>query len=197
MKLQEQELRVRKQDQELRLQQREFDNERKKAEAEELQRHLQIELIEGSSRASGSVVDNAESVRSRTKTRITPSWLNTVAEHSGPSRPLSPDCVVDPPKNGTQDIGDKPFSAYPKSTPLFQPSAGLFSAPLIEPSFLKKPQIRKSISVTDPQTQLTKTTFQQQGKSAIQNRVRLQLTSPKKIHQEQEQEHTEPNYSPS
>ena len=97
-----------------------------------------------------------------------------MAEHSGPSRPLSPDCVVDPPKNGTQDIGDKRFSTYPKTTPLFQPGAGLFSAPLTEPSILKKPQIRKSIRVTDPQTQLTKTTFQQQGTSASQKRFRSQ-----------------------
>ena len=103
-----------------------------------------------------------------------PSWLKTVAEHSGPSRPLSPNCVVDPPKNGTQDIGDKRFGAYPKTTPLFQQGAGLSSAPLTEPSFLKKPEIRKSIRVTDPQTQLSKATFQQQGTSATQNRFRSQ-----------------------
>ena len=120
------------------------------------------------------MVDDTESVRSRTKTRITPSWLKTVAEHSGPSRPLSPDCVVDPPKNGTQDIGDKRFSAYPKTTPLFQPGAGLLLAPLTEPSILKKPEIRKSIRVTDLQTQLTKTTFQHQGTSAAQNKFRSQ-----------------------
>ena len=176
MKLQEKELRLRQQEQELRLQQRErdLDNERKKAEAEEQQRHLQIKLTKGSSRASGSVVDDTESVRSRTKTRITPSWIKTVAEHSGPSRPLSPDCVVDPPKNGTQDIGDKRFIAYLKTTPLFQPVAGLFSAPLTEPRIIKNPEIRKSIRVTDPQTRLTKTTFQQQGTSVSQNRFRSQ-----------------------
>ena len=143
-----------------------------KAEAEEQQRHLQIELTKRSSRASGSVIDDTESVRSRTNTRITPSSLKTVAEHSGPSRPLSPNCVVDPPKNGTQDIGDKRFSAYPKTNPLFQSGAGFFSAPLTEPYILKKPEIRKSIRVTDPQTQLAKTTFQQQGTPASQNRFR-------------------------
>ena len=176
MTQQEQELRLRKQEQELRLRQREreLDSERKKAEAEEQQRHAQIELIKRSCRASGSVVDDTENLRSRTKTRITPSWLKTVAEDSGPNRPLSPDCVVDPPKIGTQDTGDKRFSAYPKTTPLFQPDAGLFSAPLTEPSILKKPEIRKSIRVTDPQTQLSKATFQQQGTSAFQNRFRSQ-----------------------
>ena len=77
MKLQEQELRLRQQEQELRLLQREreLDNERKKAEAEEQLRHLQIKLTKGSLRASGSVVDDLESVRSRTKTRITPRWI--------------------------------------------------------------------------------------------------------------------------
>ena len=91
------------------------------------------------------MVDDTESVRSRKKTIITPSWLKTMAEHSGPSRPLSPDCAVDPPKNGTQDIDDKRFSAYPKTTSLFQPGAGIFSTQLTEPSFLKKPEIRKPI----------------------------------------------------
>ena len=164
------------QEQELRLRQRgrELDNEGNKAEPKEQQRHLQIELTKGSSGASGSAVDDTECVRSRTKTRITPIWLKTVTEHSGPSRPLSPDCVVDPPKSGTQNTGNKRFSAYPKTTPLFQPGAGLFSAPLTEPSILKKPEIRKSIRVTDPQTQLTKTTFQQQGTSVSQNRFRSQ-----------------------
>ena len=57
-------LRLQQQEEELRLRQREqdLDNERKKAEAEEKQRQLQIELTKGSSRASGSLVDDTENV---------------------------------------------------------------------------------------------------------------------------------------
>ena len=70
---------------------------------------------------------------------------------------------------------DKRFSTYPKITPLFQPGEGLFSTQLTEPSILKKPEIRKPIRVTDPPASpLTRTTFQQQGTSAVQDRNRSQ-----------------------
>ena len=64
------------------------------------------------------------------------------------SRPLSANVVIDPPKNVTQERGNKRFSAYPKTTSLFQPGAGLFSAQLQDSSILKKPEIPKSIRVT-------------------------------------------------
>ena len=101
----------------------------------------------------------------------------SVAQQSGPSRPLSPNIVIDPPKNVTQDRGDKRFGTYPKTTPLFQRGAGLFSTQLQDSSILKKPEIPKSIRVTEQQKFLPKTTLQQQGPSDFLNRQRSQ--SPK------------------
>ena len=66
---QEQELRIKMQQQEdeLRLRQHEraLENERKKAEEEEDERRMKLELTKGSSRASGSVADEIESVGSK------------------------------------------------------------------------------------------------------------------------------------
>ena len=138
---------------------------------------MEIELTKGSSRVSGSQVDDLESVGSRRNLERTAGWANWVAQHSVPSRPLSPNVVIEPPENVTQDRGDKRFSSYPNTTPLFQPGAGLFSAQLQDSSILKKPEIPKSITVTEPHTFLPKTTFQQQGPSAFQNRQTSQ--SPK------------------
>ena len=95
-------------------------------------------------------------------------------QHSGCSRPLSPNVVIDPPKNVTQDRGDKHFRAYPKTTDVFQAGAGLFLVQLQDSSILKKPEIPKWIMVTEPQTFLPKTTFQQKGPSAFLNRQRSQ-----------------------
>ena len=97
-------------------------------------------------------------------------WPNT-------RRPLSPNVVIVPPKNLTYNRSDKRSSFYPKTTLLFQPDARLFSTQLQDSKTLKKPEIPKSISVTEPQKFLPKTTFQQQGPSAFQNRQRSQ--SPK------------------
>ena len=65
-----------------------------------------------------------------------------MAQQSVPSRRLSPDSLFDQPTNVTQAKGDKRFSAYPKTTPIFQPALRLFSVPLAEPSILKKPDIQ-------------------------------------------------------
>ena len=82
---------------------------------------MEIEQIRGNSRASGSQVYDLESVGSRRNLERTAGRANSVAQHSSPSRPLAPNVVIDPPKNVTHDRGDKRFSAYPKSTPLFPP----------------------------------------------------------------------------
>ena len=144
---QQQELSLQLQQQEdelrLRLHERELENERKKAEADEEQRVLKLEPTKGSSRASGSEAGDLEKVRSRRKPAISQDWLKSVAERSGPSRPLSPNVVVEPPKNVTQDRSDKRFSTYPKTTTLFQPGVGIFSPPRQEPSFLKRSEIPK------------------------------------------------------
>ena len=178
---QEQELRLQLQPQEdeLRLRQyeRELENERKKAEADEERRVLKLELTKGSSRACGSEAGNLESVGSRRKPPITQDWLKSVAERSGPSRPLSQNVVVKLPKNVTQERSDKRCSAYPKTTTLFQPGVEIFSPPRQEPSFLKRSEIPKSIRVTDPPVHLSRTTFQQQGTSTVLNKQRSQ--SPK------------------
>ena len=176
---QEQELRLKMQQQEdeLRLRQHEraLENERKKAEEEEEERRMKLELTKGSSRASGSVADEIESVGSKRNHERTAAWVESAAQQSFPQRPLSSNVVIDPPTNVTTDRVDKSFSTYPKTTPLFQPGEGLFSTQLTELSILKKPEIRKPIRVTDPPAPpLTRTTFQQQGTSAVQTRNRSQ-----------------------
>ena len=98
----------------------------------------------------------------------------SVAQQSVTRRPLSPNFVIDPPTNVTQDRVDKRSSTYPKTIPLFQPGEGLFSTQLTEPSILKKPEIRKSNRVTDPRAPLTRTPFQQWGTSTVQDRNRSQ-----------------------
>ena len=181
----EQELRLKMQQQEddQRLRQHEgaLENERRKAQADEEKRRLTLELTKGSSRASGSVAYEIESVGSRRNQERTAGWAESVAQQSVPRRPLSPNFVIDPPTNVTQDRVDKRFSIYPKTTPLFPPGEGLFSTQLTEPSILKKPKIRKPIRVTDPPAPpLTRTTFRQQGTSAVHDRNRNQspITNP-------------------
>ena len=161
---------------ELRLRQHEraLENEGRKAEAEEEQKRLKFELTNGNSRASGSVADEIESVVSRRKQERKAGWAESFAQQSVPRRPLSPKVVIEPPTNVTQDRVDKHFSTYPKITPLFQPGDGFFSTQLREPSILRKPEIRKSIRITDPPAPLTRATFQQQVTSAVQDRNRNQ-----------------------
>ena len=178
---------MQRQEDELRLRQHEraLETERKKAEKDGEQRRLKLELTKGSSRASGSVADEIESVASRRNQEGTAGWAESVAQQSVPTRPLSPNIVIDPPTNVTQDRVEKRFSIYPKTTPLFQPGERLFSTQLTEPSILKKPEIRKPIRVTDPPAPLTRTTFQQQGTSVVQDRNRntMNQTTPQIIYQ--------------
>ena len=167
---------MQQQEDELRLRQHEraLVNERKKAEEEE-ERRMELELNKGSSRASGSAADEIESVGSKRNHERTAGWAESGAQQSVHRRPLSPNVVIDPPANVTKDRADKRFSTYPKTTPLFQPGERLFSRQLTEPSILKKPEIPKPIRATDPPAPpLTRTTFQQQGTSAVQDRNRSQ-----------------------
>ena len=94
---------------------------KQKAEEDDEQRRIKLELTKGSSRASGSVADEIESIGSRRNHERTAGWAESVAQQSVPRRPLSPNVVIDPPTNITQDRVDKCFSTYPKTTPLFQP----------------------------------------------------------------------------
>ena len=176
---QEQELRLmmQQQEDELRFRQHEraLGNERRKAEEDEEERRMKFELTKGSSRASESVADEIESVGSKRNHERTAGWVESGAQQSVPQRPLSPNVVIDPPTNVTKDRADKRFSTYPKTTPLFQPGERFFSTQLIEPSILQKPEVRKPIRVTDPPAPpLTRTTFQQQRTSAVQDRNRSQ-----------------------
>ena len=120
------------------------------------------------------MADEIESVGSRLNQAKTAGWAESVAPQSVLRGPLSPNIVIDPPTNVTQDKADNRFSTYPKTTPLFQPDERLFSTQLTEQSILKKPEIRKPIRVTEPAPLLTRTTFQQQGTSAVQDRNRSQ-----------------------
>ena len=167
---------MQQQEDELRLAQHEraLENERKKAEEKD-ERRTELELTKGSSRASGSVADEIESVGSKRNHERTAGWAESVAQQCVPRRPISPKVVIDPPTNVIKDRADKRFSTYPKTTPLFQPGERLFSTQLAEPSILKKPEIRKPIRVTDPPPPpLTRTKFQKQGTSAVQDRNRSQ-----------------------
>ena len=123
----------------LRRHERALENERKKAEEDEEQRRLKLELTKGSSRASGSVADEMESVGSKRNHERRAGWAESVDQQSVPRRPLSPNVVIDPPTNVIKDRADKCFSTYPKTTPLLQTGDGLFSTHLTEPSILRKP----------------------------------------------------------
>ena len=116
---QELHLKMQQQEDELRLQQHEraLENERKKAEEEEEERLMKLKLTKGSSRASGSVADEIESVGSKRNHERTAGWAESVAQQSVHRRPLSPNVVIDPPTNFTQERVDKRFSTYPKTTP--------------------------------------------------------------------------------
>ena len=120
------------------------------------------------------MADEIESVGSKRNQERTTGWAESVVQQSVPSGPLPPNVVIDPPSNYTQDRFDKRFSNYPKTNPLFQPGEGLFSTQLTEMSILKKPEVRKSIRVTEPPEPLTMTTFEQQGTSVVQDRNRGQ-----------------------
>ena len=103
-----------------------------------------------------------------------------MAQKSGPGRPLFLNVLIDPNKNVTQDRSDKRFSAYPKTTPLFQLGEGFFITQLQESSTRNKPEIPKSVILTEQQTCLPKTTFHLQRTIALQNKQRCQ--SPKNIY---------------
>ena len=158
----------------LRQPERALENEKKKAEADNEQERLKIELPKGSSGASGLEVGDLESVESRRKIERSAGWAKSVAQQSGPSRPLCPNVVINSPKNVTEDRRDKFFGAYPKTTPLFQPGAGFFSRQLQGSSTLKKTEIHKSIMVREQKTFMPQTTFQQEGPSACKNKQRSQ-----------------------
>ena len=123
--------------------------------------------------------DEIESVGSRRNHERSVGWAESVAQQSVSRRPLSPNFVIDPPTIVKQDRVDKRFTTYSKTTPLFQLGEGLFSTQMPEPIIPKKQKIRKSIRVTDPPPPLTRTTFQQQETSAVQNTkgVRVPLTT--------------------
>ena len=120
------------------------------------------------------MADEIERVGSRRNIERTAGLAESVAQRSVPRRPLSPNVVIDPPTIVTQDRVDKRFSAYPKTIPMFQPGEGLCSTKLTEPSTLRKPETRKPIRVTEPTPPLTRTTYQQRGPSAVQDRNRSQ-----------------------
>ena len=153
--------------------------ERKKAEADEEQKRLKFELAKGSSRASGSVADEIESVGPRRNHERTGGWAESVAQQSVSS--------------------DHYLQALLSTQPVFQPVQRVFSTQLPEPSILKTQEILKSIRATDPPPPLTGTTFQHQETSAAQNRNRSQslINNSKQEYRQQKQEHTELNHSPN
>ena len=85
---QEQELRLKKQqhEDELRLRQhgRHLENKRKKAEEDDEQRRLKLELTKGSSKTPGSVADEIESVGSKRNHERAAGWAESVAQQSFP-----------------------------------------------------------------------------------------------------------------
>ena len=120
------------------------------------------------------MAEDIANIGSRRNHKKTARWVQSVAQRSVPRQPLSPNVVIDPPANVTQDRVDKSISTYLKTTPLFQPDEGPFSTQLTDLSILKKLEFHKSIIVIDPSAPLTGTTFQQQGTSAFQNKNKSQ-----------------------
>ena len=91
----------------LRQHERAVKNERKKAEADEEQSRLKLELTNGSSKASGSVAEDIANIGSRRNHKKTARWVQSVAHRSVPRPPLSPNVVTDPTANVTQNRVDK------------------------------------------------------------------------------------------
>ena len=120
-----------------------------KTQADEEQKRMEIELTKGSLRASGSQVDDLESVWSRRKLERTGGWTNSSAN----------------------------FERLPENYHVIPTRCRTFATQLQDSSILKKPEIPKSIRATEPLTFLPKTTFQQQRPSTFLNRRRSQ--SPK------------------
>ena len=110
---------------------------------------MKLELTKGSSRASGSVADETESVGSKRNHERTAGWVESGAQQSVPQRPLSPNVVIEPPKNVAQDRVEKRFSTYPKTTPLFQPGERLFSTQLANRAFSRN---QKSVNQLEERT---------------------------------------------
>ena len=135
-------------------------------------RLLKLELTkERSSRAPGSVVDSIECFGSGSNQKRTTELEKAMTQRSLTSRPLSPDCVFDPPANVTQTRGVKLFSAYPILRCYFNRMLGSFQHWQSRP-LKQKPKTHKPFRFMDPHATLTKTTFQQHGTSAFQNRNR-------------------------
>ena len=126
------------------------------------------------------MADEIESVGSKQNHERTAGWAESEAQQSVLRRPLSPNVVIDPPKNVTQERVDKRFSTYPKTTPLFQPGERPFSTQLTEPNILKKPEVRKPIRVTDPPAPpLTRRRFSSRERQQfkLETGVRVPLTA--------------------
>ena len=87
----------------LRQHKRASENGRRKAEDDEEQSPLKLELTKGSSRASGSVADEIESLGLGRNQGRTSEWTESVAQQSVTRRPLSSNFVIDPPTNVTQE----------------------------------------------------------------------------------------------
>ena len=136
------------------------------------------------------MADELESVGSRRNHEKTARWAESVAQQSLSIRPLSLNVGLDPPTSVTHDRVDKRFTTYPKTTPLFQPAKGVFSKQLPEPSILKEQNIRKSIRLMGSPLPLTRTTFQQQETSAVQNRNRSQSTISNSLNRSVESKNT-------
>ena len=107
--------------------------------------------------------------------------------------------MIEPPKKATQESGDKRFNAYPKTTPLFLPGAGPFSTQMQDSIILKKPEIPKSIRVTESQTLLPETTFQQQGPSVPKRAEKPESEAKlsQQINGEPKSNNSEPRYPTS
>ena len=112
-------LKMQQQEDELRFRQHEraLENERRKAEEDEEQRRLKLELTKGSSRASGSVADEIESVGSKRNQERIERWAGAGAQQSVPQRALSPNVVIDPPTDVTKDRAEKTFQHLPENYP--------------------------------------------------------------------------------
>ena len=108
---------------EMRKRERELENERKKAEAKEELRELEMAQKRGSSRASRSVADDIESMGSSKKHEFVDDWTrNLPKQQTPPPQPHTPEVIIDHPQTKTKEgAEDKRLTTFFTFPPTFTP----------------------------------------------------------------------------
>ena len=107
----------------MRKRERELENERKKAQAKEELRELEMAQNRGSSRASRSVADDIESMGSSKKHEFVDDWTrNLPKQQTPPPQPHTPEVIIDHPQTKTKEgAEDKRLTTFFTFPPTFAP----------------------------------------------------------------------------